>query len=87
MRSRGAWVVTVIILVTILFSGIVTKFWLSGQKKKFMTKRVQLIEKIEGKMVLSSELKADVSEFNRLVSTHPYLRYLDIPMIPHKSTP
>jgi hypothetical protein len=81
MRLKGAWVVYTILIVTFLFASIVAKFWLSGQKKKFLVKREQIIQKLNGQSEISLALKAEITEFNGLVSQHLYLRYLDIPRI------
>jgi hypothetical protein len=81
MRRRGAWVVYTILIVTFLFASIVAKFWLSGQKKKFLLKREQIIQKMKSQSELSSELKVEITEYNNLVSEHLFLRYLDIPRI------
>jgi len=85
MHLQGKWVVRIILIVTFLFFGIVTKFWLSGQKRRFLTKRNQLIEKIEKSGDQSRfKLEGEIAEFNDLVTNHLYLRYLKIPAIDYK---
>jgi hypothetical protein len=82
---KGKWVVTSILIVTLLFFGIVTKFWLSGQKRRFITKREQIIEKIQKNSNRSqTALEAEIEEFNFLVSNHLFLIYLNIPKIEYK---
>lgn len=81
MRNRGAFIVISIFLVTLLFAVIVGKYWLSGQKKRFLTKRAQIMDQLQGNPELSAELKKSIEEFNELVTQHIYLRYLDIPTI------